>query len=95
VAALTPGIEPVYIVYVVPDFDTTEQVQGATVRPTSGGVVTLEALTPGNYHVYTFASPRELEYRNPAALAQLPTGGQAVTLTPGGTENLLLEVPER
>jgi hypothetical protein len=95
VSALAPGIEPVYIVYVVPDFDTTEEIKGATLRPTSGGVVTLEALTPGSYHVYTFASPREFEYRNPAALAQLPTAGQAVTLTAGGTENLVLEVPEQ
>jgi hypothetical protein len=94
-AALAPGIEPVYIVYVVPDFDTTEEVEGATLRPTSGGSVTMEALTPGSYHVYAFASPRALEFRNPAALAQLPTAGQAVTLTPGGTENLVLEVPEQ
>lgn len=95
VAALVPGIEPVYTAYVVPDFDTTADVQPVTLRPSSGGSLTLEGLTPGNYHVYTFAAPVELEYRNPAALAQLPVQGQPVTLTPGASENLVLEVPGR
>ena len=92
-AALVPGIEPVYTVYVVPDFDTTADVQPVTLRPSSGGSLTVEGLTPGGYHVYTFAAPVELEYRNPAALAQLR--GQPVTLTPGAAENLVLEVPAR
>jgi hypothetical protein len=92
-AALVPGIEPVYTAYVVPDFDTTADVQPVTLRPSSGGSLTVEGLTPGGYHVYTFAAPVELEYRNPAALGQL--GGQAVTLTPGAAENLVLEAPGR
>lgn len=94
-ASLVPGIEPAYTAYVVPDFDTTADVQPVTLRPTSGGSLTVEGLTPGNYHVYTFAAPVELEYRNPAALAQLPVQGQPVTLTPGAAENLVLEVPGR
>jgi hypothetical protein len=93
VATLTPGIEPVYTVYAVPEFDTTADVQQVTLRPSSGGSLTVEGLTPGNYRVYTFAAPVELEYRNPAAMAQLE--GQAVTLTPGATSNLVLEVPGR
>jgi len=64
-----------------------------TLRPTSGGTVTLEGLTPGNYHVYTFAAPLVVEYHNPAALAALPTPGQAITLTAGTTSSLVLEVP--
>ena len=90
---LAPGIEPVYTVYVVPDFDTTEDVQPVTLRPTSGGSLTVEGLTPGDYRVYTFNAPVELEYRNPAALAQLHS--QSVTLSPGGTADLVLEVPAR
>lgn len=93
IAGMVPGIEPVYTVYAVPDFDTTADVQPVTLRPSSGGSLTVEGLTPGNYHVYAFTSPVELEYRNPAAMAQL--SGQAVTLTPGSTENLVLEVPVR
>ena len=94
-AALVPGIEPVYTVYVVPDFDTTADVQPVTLRPSSGGSLTVEGLTPGDYHVYTFAAPLELEYRNPAAMGQLPARGQPVTLTPGDAENLVLEAPGR
>ncbi len=90
---LVPGIEPAYTVYVVPDFDSTEDVQPRTVRPTSGGSLPVDGLTPGSYHVYTFAAPVNLEYRNPEAMAHLPTQGQAVTLAPGSTTDLVLEVP--
>jgi len=92
-SVLVPGIEPVYTVYVVPDFDTTENVEPLTLRPSSGGSMTVPKLTPGNYHVYTFTTPMELEYRNPAAMAQLSVAGQGVTLAPGEAGSLLLEVP--
>jgi hypothetical protein len=92
-AALAPGEERWYTVYVVPDFESTENTVPQTLRPTSGGTVTLEGLTPGNYHVYTFAAPLVVEYHNPAALAALPTPGQAITLTAGTTSSLVLEVP--
>jgi hypothetical protein len=93
-SAFVPGVEPFYTVYVVPDFDTTEDVEPQTLRPSSGGSLSIESLTPGSYHVYTFATPIELEYRNPDAMAQLGVPGQAVRLTPGATENLVLQVPE-
>ncbi len=92
-AALAPGEERWYTVYVVPDFESTENTVPQTLRPSSGGTVTLEGLTPGSYHVYTFAAPLVLEYHNPAALAALPTPGQAITLSPGTTSSLVLEVP--
>ena len=91
--ALAPGEEPFYTVYVVPEFDSTGDVQPSTLRPSTGGSVTLENLTPGSYRVYTFEGPARLEYRNPAALAVLPNPGQEVTLSPGSTSNLVLEVP--
>lgn len=94
-AALEPGEEPWYTVYVVPDFETTENIEPQTLRPSSGGTITMEGLTPGNYHVYTFAASAVLEYHNPAALAALPTSGQAVTLSAGSTSTLVLEVPAR
>jgi hypothetical protein len=91
--ALAPGEEPFYTVYVVPEFDSTGDVQPSTLRPSTGGSVTLENLTPGSYRVYTFEGPARLEYRNPAALAVFPNPGQEVTLSPGSTSNLVLEVP--
>jgi len=93
-SAFVPGVEPFYTVYVVPDFDTTEDVEPQTLRPSSGGSLSVDSLTPGSYHVYTFATPVELEYRNPGAMAQLGIPGQAVTLAPGATANLVLQVPD-
>jgi hypothetical protein len=91
-SAMAAGVEPFYTVYAVPDFDSTVDVQPVTLRPSTGGAATLESLTPGSYHVYTFAGPMLLAYRNLAVLAALP--GQAVTLSPGATSGLVLEAPE-
>jgi len=85
------GEEPYYTIYVVPDFDSTTDVTPMTLRPSTGGTLTLDNLTPGDYHVYTFTAPVELEYHNPAALAGLV--GQTVTLAPAATSNLVIEVP--
>jgi hypothetical protein len=92
-SGLNVGEEPFYTVYAVPDFDGTADVEPATLRPTSGGSVTLDGLTPGSYHVYTFSGPVELEYRNRDALAALPDPGQQINLSPGQTSNLVLEAP--
>jgi hypothetical protein len=91
---LDVGQEPSYTVYVVPDFDSTADVTPITLRPSSGGTVILDGLTPGDYHVYTFAAHVELEYRNREALAALPNPGQTVTISPGSTTNLVVEVPK-
>ena len=94
-AVFLPGDETFYTVYVVPDFDTTADIPPMTVHPSSGATLIVDGLTPGSYHVYTFDHPVRLEYRNPAVLAALPTPGQQVTLSPGATANLMLEIPER
>ena len=90
---LDVGEEPFYTVYVVPDFDSTGDVTPITLRPSSGGTVAIEGLTPGDYHVYTFAGHVELEYRNRESLASLPNPGQTVTLSPASTTSLVVEVP--
>ena len=93
-AAFVPGEEPFYTVYVVPDFDTTEDLPPMTMHPSSGPTLTMDGLTPGSYHVYVFNSPVRLEYRNPNVMAGLQNPGQPVTLSPGATSSLVLEVPE-
>ncbi len=90
---LDVGEEPSYSVYVVPDFDSTGDVTPITLRPSSGGTVAIEGLTPGDYHVYTFAGHVELEYRNRESLARLPNPGQTVMLSPASTTSLVVEVP--
>jgi hypothetical protein len=94
-ADFLPGEEPFYTVYVVPDFDTTADIPPMTMHPSSGATLTVDGLAPGSYHVYVFNEPVRLEYRNPAAMAALPTPGQQVTLSAGTTGNLMLEVPGR
>jgi hypothetical protein len=89
---LAPGEEPFYTVYVVPDFDSTVDLEPVTLRPSTGGTATLNDLTPGSYHVYAFNAPVRLEYHNPATLAELASQSQAVTLTPGTTSEVVLEV---
>jgi hypothetical protein len=90
---LGAGEEPFFTVYAVPDFDSTEDVVPQTLRPSTGGRITLTGLTPGNYHVYTFNKPVALEYRNPAVLAALH--GQTVAVTPAAETELTVEVPQR
>ena len=87
------GDELFYTVYAVPDFDFTRDLDPVVLRPSTQGSFTLNGLTPGNYHVYTFEGDVRLEYRNPAVLAAFPNPGQAVTLSPGTTGTLVLEIP--
>ena len=89
------GEEPFYTVYVVPDFDTTEDVITQTLRPSTGGKATLEGLTPGNYHVYVFDRPVALAYHDRATLNALPHVGQAISLGPSADASLVLEVPNQ
>jgi Carboxypeptidase regulatory-like domain len=89
-----PGDEPFFTVYVVPDFDTVQDIPPMTMHPSSGPTLNLDSLTPGSYHVYTFDTPAHLEYRSPAALAALPSAGQQVTLSAGAPASLVLEVPQ-
>lgn len=87
------GEEPFYTIYVVPDFESTVDVVPQTLRASSGARITLEGLTPGNYHVYAFRQPVALEYRNPAALSGLH--GQAVALGPGSASDLVVEAGQQ
>jgi hypothetical protein len=87
--------EPSYTVCVVPDFDSTEDVIPQTLRPSTGGTITLEGLTPGSYHVYVFDKPVALAYHDRATMDALSIAGQAIDLAPLANANLVLEVPNR
>ncbi len=92
-AQFEPGEEPFYTVYVVPDFDSIQDIPPMAMHASSGPTLNVDGLTPGSYHVYTFTSPVRLEYHSPAALAALSNPGQQITLAPGGSGSLVLEVP--
>jgi len=66
-----------------------------TLRPSNGGKVTLEGLTPGSYHVYVFDKPVALAYHDRATMDALPNAGQTIDLAPLANANLVLEVPNR
>jgi len=87
------GDEPYYTVYVVPDFDSTTDITPVVLRPSSGGSLTLDGLTPGSYHVYAFDSQVQLEYRNPEAMAAVANHAQSITLDAGMTSSLVVEAP--
>jgi len=89
--ALLPGVESVWTVWLVPQFNSTVDIAPVTLRASSGGIFTLKNLTPGRYRVFTFNTPAPLEYRNPDALSALT--GQEITLQPGGSSTLTVEVP--
>jgi carboxypeptidase family protein len=89
------GEESSYTVYVVPDFDSTEDVIPHTLRPSTESNVTLEGLTPGSYHVYAFDKPVGLAYHDRATMDALSNAGQAINLAPLANANLVLEVPNR
>jgi hypothetical protein len=90
-AGMAAGEEAGYLVYVIPDRDFTTDAPSNMLRADNGSSFTFQGLSPGNYHVYVFAQPVELEYHNREVLAGFH--GQTVTLTPGETSELVLEVP--
>jgi hypothetical protein len=92
-ASIAAGEEPFFTVFVVPDFDSTSDVEHVTLRASTGGAVTVNGLTPGDYHVYTFAGAIQLAYESREALQSLKSLGQAITLAPGATGNLVVEAP--
>jgi len=91
-ATFLPGDEAFYTVYVVPDFDTVQDIPPLSMHPSSGATLNLDSLTPGSYHVYAFDTAVHLEYRNAAVLAALGTAGQQVTVGAGTVTNLMVDV---
>jgi hypothetical protein len=92
-APLASGEMPMVYVYAVPDFDSTAEVQQITLHASYTRSVLMANLTPGAYHVYALTSPRQLPFRDPEAMAALNLQGQAITLSPGDSASLVLEVP--
>lgn len=92
-AAPAAGETPIYYVFIVPDFDSTVEVRTHILYPGQVNSFLADRLTPGGYHVYVLRSSAELPYRDHDSMAALNIQGQAVTLSPGETSDLLVEVP--
>ena len=92
-ASITAGDEQFFTAWVIPDFDSTADIDPVTLRPSTGGSGTVVNLTPGNYHVYTFPGFVEFAWRNPDALRAMSSRAQAITLSPSATASLQVEAP--
>ncbi len=91
--ASASGEMPMVYVYVVPDFDSTVELRQHVLQTVYDRSAIDEHLTPGAYHVYALTAPRQLPFRDPEAMAALNLQGQAVTLSPGDSASIVLEVP--
>lgn len=80
---------PRAFLYLLPQFDLTSVVPESSPLPQASQVPNLP---PGAYRVIALDQAFDLEYRNPKALEPFAGKGQTVTLEPGGTENVDLEV---
>jgi len=89
-AAETPGEGTTLYVYLLPEFDSLQELSGTQLEQFGDREATLDDLTPGTYRVFAFRTPQSIEFRNPDALAQLGTG-QKITLAPRADASLLLE----
>jgi hypothetical protein len=87
--ATTDDASPRAFIYLLPQFDL------ASVVPESGPLSQssqIANLQPGTYRVIALDQAFDLEYRNPKALEPYAGKGQTVTLEPGGTANVDLDV---
>jgi hypothetical protein len=87
--AITDDASPRAFIYLLPQFDL------ASVIPESGPLSQtsqIANLQPGTYRVIALDQAFDLEYRNPKALEPYAGKGQTITLEPGGTANVDLDV---
>ncbi len=89
-AVESAGEGTIYYIYAVPEFSSLAGVSTARLEQFADRTVTLEGLTPGRYRVYTFRTPRKLEFRNPEAMNQLGVGRE-ITLEPRTDSRLVIE----
>jgi hypothetical protein len=88
-AASAEGNDASAYVSIVPMFDTAWQEMGHMPLPQTGMNLNLP---PGTYRIFAFDEPQELEYKDPQAMNALAGKGQTVTLAPGGSAQVSVDV---
>ncbi len=77
-------------VSLVPQFSTPSQIpENAPLAQTE---IQIGNLPPGSYRVIAFDTPQQLEYTNPDAMRAIAGKGEIVTLSPGGTAQVSLDI---
>lgn len=84
------GEAPQVWVYAIPLFSTVDVLRETSVQ--ADGAFTLSNLPPGPYRVVACDQPQQIDFHSPDALAAWAGRGQAVTLDPGGSAHVSLDV---
>ncbi len=85
-----PGQRPQLWIYAIPLFSTSAMLPEASLQ--SNNQFTISNLAPGSYRVVACDAPQEIDFHSPEGLAVWAGKGQTVTVDPGGTANVDLDV---
>lgn len=77
-------------IYTIPLFSTAAHLPEGTVQ--ANGQFTIPNLAPGSYRVVACDAPQEIDFHSPEGLAAWAGKGQTVTVDPGGTASVDLDV---
>ncbi len=89
----TPGASgelPRVWIYAIPLFSTAGNLPEGSTQ--SAGQFTIPNLAPGSYRVVACDSPQEIDFHSTEALAAWAGKGQTITVDPGGTASVELEI---
>ncbi len=86
----TVGERPQIWIYAIPLFSTPAHLPEGSVQ--SNGQFTIPNLAPGSYRVVACDTRQEIDFHSPEGLAAWAGKGQTVTVDPGGTASVDLDV---
>jgi hypothetical protein len=86
----TPGEQPRVWIYAIPLFPTAGNLPEGSMQ--SAGQFTIPNLAPGSYRVVACDAPQEIDFHTTEGLAPWAAKGQTVTVDPGGTASVELEI---
>lgn len=86
----TSNSGPASYICLIPQFSTPSQIpENITLNQAE---TQIGNLPPGTYRVIAFDAPQQLEYTNPDAMRAIVGKGETVTLAPGGTAQVSLDI---
>jgi hypothetical protein len=84
------GQRPQLWIYAIPLFSTPASVPEASLQ--ADNQFTIPNLAPGSYRVVACDAPQEIDFHSPEGLAAWAGKGQTVTVDPGGTASVNLDI---
>ena len=86
----TPGEQAHVWLYAIPLFPTAGNLPEGSMQ--ASGQFTIPNLAPGSYRVVACDAPQEIDFHSTEGLAAWAAKGQTITVDPGGTASVELEV---